>query len=125
MMADGPPEVRSAIASCTECHTFAEGDSADTRINLWGIYGRSFAAGKPELYSAGLRHASGTWNHRALGLFLGNPQQGYREPRCSTLASATRASERAWFTCSINCSRPVSRDRRLPRSREIGAVVPA
>ena len=50
ILATASPRARSVLETCAECHSFDDSASTDSRISLWGINGRRFAAGEPSLY---------------------------------------------------------------------------
>ncbi len=62
-----------AIATCTQCHSFAAGEHASAP-SLARVYDANIAAAPFAFYSDGLRNRSGRWSHNALMAFLDNPQ---------------------------------------------------
>lgn len=76
MMASAEVEAGIKVAKkCTACHSFDEGGPNKIGPNLYGIMGRSVAAGDGFAYSGALQEKSSeTWDYETMNAFLAKPK---------------------------------------------------
>jgi cytochrome c2 len=66
-----PSDLHAVIKDCAQCHDLDAPSGA--RIGLWGVHGRTFAAGDRKLFSEAMLARLGVWDDEALHAYLENP----------------------------------------------------
>ena len=73
--AEARPDPQAAVAQCTACHTFGEGEPHRIGPNLWGVHGNAAASKPGYQYSSALAGSGLIWDDEMLHAYLENPRK--------------------------------------------------